>query len=82
MAQGYKMLGFVVIAILYIAIGIMAAMGTICIFRKIFTPKAEQILLCSVPDLNCRFLPGFCRLLRSVGGVAIGNHCGSNICQR
>jgi len=41
--QGYKMLGFVVIAILYIVIGVMAATGTICIFRKIFTPKSEQI---------------------------------------
>ncbi|HEY7098401.1 MAG TPA: DUF6010 family protein [Terriglobales bacterium] len=44
MGEGYKLLGFVVIAILYVVIGIMAAMGTITIFRKIFTPKAEQIL--------------------------------------
>jgi hypothetical protein len=43
MGLGYKMLGFVVIAALYIVIGVMAARGTICIFRKIFTPKAEQI---------------------------------------
>ena len=38
------MFGFVVIAILYIVIGIMAAMGTISIFRKILTPKSEQIV--------------------------------------
>jgi hypothetical protein len=44
MGQGYKMLGFVVIAILYVVIGVMAAKGTICIFRKILTPKSEQIL--------------------------------------
>jgi len=37
------MLGFVVIAILYVVIGVMAATGTISIFRKIFTPKSEQI---------------------------------------
>lgn len=43
MGQGYKMLGFVVIAILYVVIGVMAATGTISIFRKIFTPKSEQI---------------------------------------
>jgi hypothetical protein len=43
MAQAYKLLGFVVIAILYLVIGIMAARGTICIFRKILSPKAEQI---------------------------------------
>jgi hypothetical protein len=43
MGQGYKMLGFVVIAILYLVIGVMAAKGTICIFRKILTPKSEQV---------------------------------------
>ena len=43
MSQGYRMLGFTVIAILYVVIGVMAARGTICIFRKIFTPRAEQI---------------------------------------
>jgi hypothetical protein len=42
--MGYKLFGFVVIAILYVGIGIMAAMGTISIFRKILTPKSEQIL--------------------------------------
>ena len=44
MGQDYRMLGFGVIAILYIVIGIMAARGTICIFRKICNPKSEQIL--------------------------------------
>lgn len=43
MAQEYGMLGFVVIVILYLLIGLMAARGTICIFRKILTPKSEQI---------------------------------------
>ena len=37
------MLGFVVIAALYVVIGVMAAKGTICIFRKILTPKSEQV---------------------------------------
>ena len=44
MAHGYSMLGFVVIAILYVVIGLMAARGTICIFRKILSPKPEQML--------------------------------------
>ena len=44
MSQQYSMLGFVVIVILYLMIGIMAARGTICIFRKILTPRSEQIL--------------------------------------
>ena len=43
MDQGYKMLGFVVIASLYVVIGIMAARGTIGIFQKLLTPKSEQI---------------------------------------
>lgn len=43
MGHEYKLLGFAVIAVLYVVIGIMAARGTISIFRKMFSPKAEQI---------------------------------------
>src|ERR1700688_750544 len=43
MGEGYSMLGFVVIVILYAVIGLMAAAGTIVIARKIPGPKAEQI---------------------------------------
>ena len=43
MDQGYRMLGFVVIVILYAVIGCLAAWGAICIARKIFAPKAQQI---------------------------------------
>jgi len=43
MDQGHSMLGFVVIVILYVVIGLMAAMGAIFIARKILAPKAEQI---------------------------------------
>ena len=43
MGQGYSMLGFVVIVVLYATIGLMAAAGAISIARKIFAPKAEQI---------------------------------------
>jgi hypothetical protein len=43
MDQGYSMLGFVVIVILYAAIGFMAAAGAILIVRKMLPPKAEQI---------------------------------------
>jgi lysylphosphatidylglycerol synthetase-like protein (DUF2156 family) len=42
MDQGFSMLGFVVIVILYAVIGLMAAAGAISITRKIFRPKAEQ----------------------------------------
>ena len=44
MNNGYRILGFAVIAILYTVIGVMAATGTISIFRKIFSPKSEQIV--------------------------------------
>jgi hypothetical protein len=43
MDQGYSMLGFVVIVILYAVIGLMAAAGAIFIARKILAPKAEQL---------------------------------------
>jgi hypothetical protein len=43
MDQGYSMLGFVVIVILYAVIGLMAAAGAIFIARKILAPKSEQI---------------------------------------
>lgn len=43
MGEGYSMLGFVVIVILYAVIGLMATAGTIVIARKIPGPKAEQI---------------------------------------
>ena len=43
MGQRYSMLGFVVIVILYAAIGFMAAAGVILIARKVLAPKSEQI---------------------------------------
>jgi hypothetical protein len=43
MDQGYSMLGFVVIVILYAVIGLIAAAGAILIARKVLAPKAEQI---------------------------------------
>jgi hypothetical protein len=43
MNQGYSMLGFIVIVILYASIGLMAAAGAIFMARKILVPKAEQI---------------------------------------
>ena len=43
MSQGYSMLGFVVIMILYALIGLMAATGTISTVRKFLGPRAEQV---------------------------------------
>ena len=43
MNHGYSVLGFIVIMILYVSIGLMAATGAIFMARKILAPKAEQI---------------------------------------
>lgn len=43
MGQGYNLLGFVVIMILYVVIGLMAAAGAIQIARKFLSSRAEQV---------------------------------------
>ena len=43
MNQGYRLVGFVVIVILYAVIGLLAAAGTILVARKFLSAKAEQI---------------------------------------
>ncbi len=43
MSQGYSMLGFVVIVILYATIGLLAAAGSIFLVRKVLSAKGEQI---------------------------------------
>src|SRR5258706_3411544 len=43
MGQGYGMLGFLVIVVLYAVIGLLAAAGAIYTFRKMLGPRAEQI---------------------------------------
>ena len=44
MNHGYSMLGFIVIVILYVSIGLMAAAGAISMARKVLVPQAEQIV--------------------------------------
>jgi len=43
MGEAYRIIGFIVIMTLYIAIGFMSAAGSIFISQRIFKPKAEQI---------------------------------------
>lgn len=43
MGQGYQMLGFLVIIVLYLVIGLLAATGTIFIARKTLAPQGEQV---------------------------------------
>lgn len=42
MSETYRLLGFAVIALLYVVIGVMAAKGTIGVFGRLLTPRAEQ----------------------------------------
>ena len=58
MSHGYSTLGFVVIVILYAAIGLMASAGTISIARKVLAPKAERSL-CDVPHHDAAFYLAF-----------------------
>ena len=41
--MSHRLLGFVVIVILYVVIGLMSVAGVIAITRKIFGPRAEQV---------------------------------------
>ena len=43
MGEASSIIGFVIIVILYIVIGIMSAAGSLFISQRIFAPKAEQI---------------------------------------
>jgi hypothetical protein len=42
MGQGYSALGFVVIVVLYVVIGVLAAAGCISMGRRFLAPRAEQ----------------------------------------
>jgi hypothetical protein len=43
MGPGYSALGFVVIVVLYVVIGLMAAAGCISLGRRFLAPRAEQV---------------------------------------
>lgn len=53
------MLGFIVIIVLYVVVGLMAATGTICISRKAFAPKGEQIFYAMFLSLIALFYLAF-----------------------
>jgi hypothetical protein len=81
MGQGYSMLGFVVIVVLYAAVGVMAARGTICIFRKMFAPKSEQIFYAMFLTIVAALYLAFAAYFWSGNGVAIGNLRSGGICR-
>ena len=57
--MGYRLIGFVVIAILYVTIGMLAGTGTVYIFRRILSPKAEQIFYAMLLALVAGFYLAF-----------------------
>ena len=61
MGEASSIIGFIIIVILYIVIGIMAAAGSMFISQRIFAPKAEQIFY----GLFLIRSPGFIWLSRS-----------------
>ena len=75
--QGYRILGSVVIVILYAVIGLMAtAGGLLSSLGKILAPKAEQIFYASFLIMTAAFYLAFASLFRSGDGVVTGNSCG------
>ena len=67
MGQGHNTLGFVVIVILYAAIGLMAAAGTIFIARRVLTPKAEQIFYAAFLIMIAAFYLAFASYFGAAG---------------
>jgi len=67
MGQGHSTLGFVVIVILYAAIGLMAAAGTIFIARRVLTPKAEQIFYAAFLIMIAAFYLAFASFFGAAG---------------
>ena len=73
-----QLFGFIVIVILYIVIGLMAASGTSSIFRKIFKPKAEQIFYAMFLILVAAFYLAFAAYFQAAtawrveGAVVLG----------
>jgi hypothetical protein len=67
MNQGYAMVGFIVILILYATVGLMAAAGAIFITRKILGPKAEQVFYGVFLILIAAFYLAFVAYFGNVG---------------
>jgi hypothetical protein len=65
MGQGYSMLGFVVILVLYAVIGFMAAVVAISIARKVLAPKAEQIFYAMFLIMIAAFYLAFAAYFRA-----------------
>jgi hypothetical protein len=59
------MLGFFVIVILYFVIGLMAAVGTTHISRKVFAPKSEQVFYAMFLILIAMFYLAFMAYFRA-----------------
>ncbi|HET7766455.1 MAG TPA: hypothetical protein VFK92_15330 [Burkholderiales bacterium] len=55
----YRMLGFLVILILYATVGLLAAAGAVSVTRKIFGPRAEQVFYGLFLVLVAAFYLGF-----------------------
>lgn len=69
MGDGYQTLGFIVIVVLYLVVGLMAAAGTIPIGRKIFSPKQEQFFYAMFLILIAGFYLAFSTYFQATSGT-------------
>ena len=61
-----QFIGGLIVALLYAVIGLLSAIGSILIFRRIFQGRWEQIFLGLFPYRDCRLLPKFRCLFRGL----------------
>jgi hypothetical protein len=59
MGPGYSTLGFVVIVVLYLVIGLMAAAGCVSVGRRFLAPRAEQVFYAAFLVLVAAFYLAF-----------------------
>jgi len=60
-----QFIGGLVVAVLYVVIGLLSAIGSILIFRRIFQGRWEQIFWTAFL-VDCRLLPKLRRLFRGL----------------
>src|SRR6266478_5563649 len=61
-----QFIGGLVVALMYVVIGLLSAVGSILIFRRIFQGRWEQIFWSLFPCRDCRLLPKLRCLFRGL----------------
>jgi hypothetical protein len=61
-----RFIGGLVVAVLYLVIGLLGAIGSILVFRRIFQGRWEQMFWAAFLGRHCRLLPKLRRLFRGL----------------